>query len=359
MSKIEVRPMVVGDRASFAELTRHRPGYDAARAEARTDVIWHIAFENPSRGEQPTYFVATDGTRILCHMGRMPTIFWVSGKRVSAYFAHDLFAHPELQATGAGFFVTMKLYKTVEAACTNFVGLAWTNDINIKFQQARKYHQMWVRRWARPLDLDTQLSKMPLPGVARTIGKAFGGVALRALDGALGLGVARCERWDEPFDARFDVLAERVGSKLGITPDKTAPYLTWRYRSWPGLPTTTYVVNDPHGELAGFIVLRNGNAGDLGGLVLDISFDPNVAGTGVALVGAALEHFRKANLHGVWCTVSSPEIKRVLKRHLFVERPPDYPLFVMNSEKYEDPHLLRCLDAWHHVYGDSEGGEAD
>lgn len=359
MSKIEVRPMVPSDREAFAELTRHRPDYDAARAEERTSVIWHIAFANPSRGEQPTYFVATDGTRILCHMGRMPTVFWVRGQRVPAYFAHDLFAHPELQATGAGFFVTMKLYKTVEAACTNFVGLAWTNDINVKLQQARKYHQMWVRRWARPLDVDVHVDKLPLPRVAGSFGKLLGGAALRSLDAALGVRGPRAERWDGRFDDRFDTLSERVGSQLGITPDKTASYLTWRYRDWPHLPTTTYVVKDARGELSGMIVLRNGKRGDLGGLVLDLSFDPKAEGAGSALVSAALDHFRKAGIHGVWCTVSSPEIKRVLKRHLFVERPPDYPLFVMNSEKFEDPHLLRCLDAWHHVYGDSEGGEAD
>jgi hypothetical protein len=359
MSKIEIRPMTVEDREAFCALTSQRPGFDRAQAEARTALIWHIAFENPARGEDPTYFVASDGARILCHMGRMPTVFWVRGARHRAAFAHDLFAHPELQATGSGFFVTMKLYKTVESACQSFCGLAWTNEINVKLQQARKYHQMWVRRWARPITLASQLEKRPLPV---PLGKAVdlaGTVSLRAVEELTRIGLPRAVRFDAPFDARFDRLAEQVGSRLGICADKTAQYLDWKYRRWPNITTTTYVLEGQSGALRGFIVLRDGRRDDKGGVILDLVYDPRDPEAGRCLVAASLAHFREAGIHGVWCTLSSPILKRLFASFLFIERPPDNPFFVMNTEKFEDPHLLRCLDAWNHLRGDSEGGEVD
>jgi hypothetical protein len=359
MAKIEIRPMTVEDREAFTVLTSHRPGFDRAMAEARTALIWHIAFENPVVDGTPTFFVATDGARILCHMGRMPTVFWVRGERRRASFAHDLFAHPELQATGAGFFVTMKLYKTVESACESFCGLAWTNEINVKLQQARKYHQMWVRRWARPLTLRPQLEKLPVPASLRYAADVAGTFALRGFEELRQLRLPRATRFDAPFDSRFDALAERIGSRLGICPDKTAEYLTWKYRRWPNITTTTYVLEGGTGGLRGFIVLRDGRSGDKGGYILDVAYDPRDLEAGQSLIAASLAHFRETGVQGVWCTLSSPILKRAFGSHLFVERPPDNPFFIMNAEKFEDPHLLRCLDAWNHQRGDSEGGEVD
>jgi hypothetical protein len=359
MGKNEIRPMTVDDRAAFCELTAHRPGFDRAKAEARTALIWHIAFENPSADGTPTFFVATDGARILCHMGRMPTVFWVRGERRRAAFAHDLFAHPELQATGAGFFVTMKLYKTMETACESFCGLAWTNEINVKLQQTRKYHQMWVRRWARPLTLAGQLDKRQLPPGVRRLADVAGTLSLRGVEELQRRGLPRAERFDAAFDARFDGLAEAIGSRLGICPDKTAAYLTWRYRRWPNITTTTYVLEGESGELRGFVVLRDGRRGDKGGYILDLAYDPRDPEAGKSLVAASIAHFREVGVHGVWCTLTSPILKRLFASFLFVERPPDNPFFIMNVEKFEDPHLLRCLDAWNHQRGDSEGGEVD
>src|SRR4029078_4826401 len=128
-----------------------------------------------------------------------------------ASFAHDLFAHPELQASGAGFFTTMKLYKSVESACPSFCGLLWTNDINVKLQQARKYDQLWVRRWVRPLDASRMIDDKlgVLPSVARSALKLAGRSAIGVGDLALRRSwrrapVERIERADE----RFDRLAE-------------------------------------------------------------------------------------------------------------------------------------------------------
>lgn len=360
MSKISIRPMVPEDRDAFLELTAHRPGFDRGAAERRTDVIWHIAFENPTSDGAPTYFVATDGRRLLCHMGRMPTWFFVEGRRHLAAFAHDLFAHPELQASGSGFFVTMKLYKSVEDACRSFCGLLWTNEINIKLQQARKYDQLWVKRWVRPLEADRIIHQRldflpePLKGVARMAGRfaiRVGDVALRtAHSGDRTEAIPRA-------DARFDALADRVGPLLGTAPVKDRAYVDWKYFRWPHLRKSVFGVPDRLGGLRGFIVLREPDAPHEPGRILDLVASPDDDAALQALVALSIRHFRARGCPRVECMATAPALADALARFFFVQRPPDKPLFFLNGHKYDNVEHLRRLETWCHAFGDSEGGE--
>lgn len=356
MSAIEIRPMRPTDRAAFVELTSHRPGYDLARAEQRTDVIWHIAFDNPTPDGRPTYYVAVRGEQIVCHMGRMPTVFWIGGKRHTASFAHDLFSHPDLQSTGRGFFVTMKLYKTVEEACQSFCGLCWTNDINVKLQQSRKYDEMWTKPWVRILSVERIVDRLGLPWPLASLGRVIGDAALAGVD----RGLARVLRSDVQlvtrFDDRFDRFAERVGPKLGIAPVKDQAYLRWRYYDWPHLRTTTFALARG-GELRGYIVLREPEPHEESGRILDFVVDPEDREAGLALGTVALRHYRELGIPRVEIVASSPGLQRVLRPLLFVERGVPLPLFLLNANKYSDPAVLKRVEHWHHAFGDSEGGE--
>ena len=126
--KFSIRELRREDEGAYADLCAARPGLDRAAAEARAHLVQHLAFANPTSDGAPTYFVVAAGDRLLGHMGRMPTWFWVEGRRHLATFAHDLFVHPELQHTGQGFFATMRLYQAVERASKSFVAMCWTND---------------------------------------------------------------------------------------------------------------------------------------------------------------------------------------------------------------------------------------
>jgi hypothetical protein len=291
-------------------------------------------------------------------MGRMPTRFFIEGERHLAAFAHDLFAHPELQASGAGFFTTMRLYKTVEDACDSFAGLLWTNQINIKLQQARKYDQLWVRRHARPLEISTHVRRR-LPSAPDAAVDLVGRLSRHAI----GLGdwvIARARRGPPVerilrADERFDRLAERAGPKLGIAPVKDAAYVAWKYFDWPYLPATVLGVTEGR-DLRGFVVLRSATPRGTG-RVLDLVADPGDEETLDALVAATLSHYRAQRASSVECIATSPSIAAALKRSFFAERLPETPLFFLNGHKAPKVESLRRLENWAHVYGDSEGGE--
>ncbi|NUP13164.1 MAG: GNAT family N-acetyltransferase [Polyangiaceae bacterium] len=353
----QIRPIRRQDRAQFQALTALRPGYDEKRAERRTDVIWHIAFENPVQDGKPTYYVAATPDKIVCHMGRMPTRFWIRGGVHDASFAHDLFADPELQSTGRGFFITMKLYKKVEDTCDSFCGLLWTNELNVKLQQSRKYDQLWTQPYVRVLNTERLLAQLPLPPAVSTFARKMGDASLRAFDAALERVVRGDTELVTRFDERFDRFAQQIGPLQGVAPVKDAAYLRWRYQDWPYLRTSTFAISSRSEQLRGFIVLREPDPDESSGRILDIVCDPRDKGAAQALAMVAIEHYRAMGKRRIECVATEPWLQRALRGLFFVPRGGELPVFFLNGHKYPEVEHLRSIENWHVAFGDSEGGE--
>lgn len=347
----ELRP---SDVDAFADLCASR--MDRKEAEDRAELVAWMAFENPVSDGQPNYFVAADGDRLLGHIGRMPTDFFVEGQKQRATFAHDLFVHPDLQKGGKGFFISMRFYKALENACQNFCALIWTNEINIKLQQARKYDQLWANRYVHLISIDNKIE--PLAG---KLGPAVGLVkrsaskGMHLLDRALSYAATRKITEVDRFDERFDDLAERVGPRLGIAPVKNHEYLNWKYSHRPALDTAMFVAYGAPKEPRGFVVVTRSLSPGKTGTILDLCAPPDDEKTLIALVARATNFYRKLGASNVEAVATDPRIVHVLRKMLFLPRPPVQPLFILNTDKYSRPDFLRKLDNWHLCYGDSEG----
>ena len=352
-----IRAMTAEDLPAFERLTRLREGLDEAAAHERTRVIEHLAFRNPHGDGAPTYFVAHDGDELLVHLGRMPTRFVAGSREIRGAWAHDLFAHPELRATGRGFFATMRLYRALEDATEGFCGLAWTNTLNVELQRSRGARELWVRRRVRPLDARKLADALALRGAARTVTLRASRRVASAIDRtstALRSLRRRTGRIDQ-FGPAFDTLAARVGPRLGIAPRKDAAYRRWKDLEHPALRVAIYEARAGR-ELAGFTVLRERRTPSEPGRLLELVADPADTRTLASLVGAALAHYARDGADRVESLATDPSIARALARALFVERPPALPLFHLRGERIDEPRLMR-LDGWHHSFGDSEGGE--
>lgn len=356
--KFSIRELRPDDEGAYADLCAARPGLDRAAAEARARLVQHLAFQNPTSDGAPTYFVVAMGDRLMGHMGRMPTWFWVEGKKHLATFAHDLFVHPELQHTGQGFFATMRLYQSVEKASKSFVAMCWTNDINIRLQQTRHYDQLWVDRFVRPMRVDGKLGPLRRLGSAvEQAGGALGNGVLRAID--LALHVTREGKrptaWVTSFDARFDDFAERSGPTMGIAPVKDAAYLRYKYLGRPGLETVTVIAESAPGHVVGFAVLRAVSGLREVGTILDLAANPEDTATYHALLGEVIAHYARSGVGSVEAMGTDPRVVAHLARYGFVRRGDKMPFFYANGRSYERPAVLARVPGWHHVYGDSEG----
>lgn len=376
VKKPEIRALRPSDMDSFVELCTRRDGMDRAAAEHRARIVEWIAFHNPDDDGDPTYFVVDQGGQIMGHLGRMPTRFYVEGKPHLASYLHDLFVHPDLQKGGRGLFLSMQLYRTAERASKSFCVLVWTNEINIRIQQARGYDQLWAERYVKLLRADGQIERMaermaervasplvsplvsPLAALAKPVAtgliQASDRVLSRAMDGRRRL--VRIEG----FDARFDRLAERVGPRMGIAPVKTRRYLRWKHADRPALETATYAALDTGGELAGgelagFVVVCVPRTAYHDSYILELVADPDDTRTIAALCHQAIEHCRAQGAYSLQCIGTDPRFARVLRQLLFVAREPREPLFRANADRYAHPEVLGRLGGWHASYGDSEG----
>lgn len=377
--KPKIRALAPRDMDSFVELCAHRPGLSRRDAERRGEVVAWIAFHNPDADGDPGYFVVADGDRILGHLGRMPTRFYVEGRPHLASYVHDLFVHPELQRGGRGLFLAMQLYRAAEQASKSFCVLVWTNEINIRIQQARKYEQLWTRRYAKLLRADGLIGKAADRAAARVAAqvahpaagqvghRAAGAVtaiarplaagALRVSDRLLSVGAraqGRIERIAR-FDDRFDRAAARLGPRLGIAPIKTQDYLRWKYAARPALDTATYGVLNRSGELDGYAVVCVPSGQYHDSYLLELVADPDDERTIAALCYRAIVHCRDEGAYALSCMATDPRFARVLRHFLFLPREPRYPLFRANADRYPNPAALARADAWHLSYGDSEG----
>jgi hypothetical protein len=355
--KFAVRELRRDDEVAYADLVASRPGLDRGTAEQRSALVQYLAFENPVSDGAPTYFVVESGDRLMGHMGRMPTWFWAEGRRHLATFAHDLFVHPEMQASGQGFFATMRLYQAVEKASRSFVAMCWTNDINVRLQQTRKYDQLWVDRLVRPMRMD---GKLGLLGRIRPVlergATRLGNVALRGVDTALRLsGSDRSVVEFASFGRHFDDLAEFIGPTMGIAPVKDAAYLSYKYARRPGLATRTFAAESAPDRLVGFVVLREAEGPRSTGTILDLSANPEDEETYEALLGRTLGFYAERGVGSIEAMQTDPRVGRHLARFGFVRRGDKLPFFYANGSKYPRPQALADVARWHHVYGDSEG----
>ncbi|MBN1983388.1 MAG: hypothetical protein JW795_17760 [Chitinivibrionales bacterium] len=58
------------------------------------------------------------------------------------------------------------------------------------------------------------------------------------------------------FDHRFDTLWQRASPHYPIIAERSAAFLTWRYRQSPGEPYSVFCLSQQHHELCGYVIYR-------------------------------------------------------------------------------------------------------
>lgn len=353
--KTIIRALTPADVGKYADLCAARDGLDRKAAEDRAELVAFLAFQNPTSDDRPTYFVAETGDRLTGHLGRMPTWFFADGRRQLATFAHDLFVHPDLQKSGHAFFVAMRFYEAIEKASDSFVGMIWTNDINVQLQNSRKYDRAYFQRMVHVLRADSQIQKIDLLGPMRQVLKPAARLLLKGIDAALSsLHQPRKVEHIEKFDKRFDQLADRIGPRMGIAPVKDAAYLDYKYTRRPFIDTECFAAVGAPGELLGFVVLRKLGPGEKVGTVLELVAARDDVHTILTLMHAAIGYYRQVNAQQIEAAASDPVFIALYERALFLKRG-ELPFSLANPQKYRFPDTVRTLKKWHLSYGDSEG----
>lgn len=354
---------------SYVELCAGREGLDRAAAEKRAELVEWMAFHNPGADDRPTYLVVVMGDRVMGHLGRMPTRFAVDGRLHRASYFHDLYIDPELIQAGKGFFLSMKLYREAEKASPSYATMIWTNDINIRLQRSRKYHEMWFDNYVKLLRVDGHIdrqarerldARLDIP-MLKMAGKAAAATVMRVADGVLGTALTRrfgpgsqVVQIARP-DERFDRFAEDMSHRMGIAPVKTRAYLDWKYFDRPQLDVVCFTAVDDRGELRGFTVVHVPEKIENQSYIVELCGDPEDAVTMSRLIVRAVEHCRSVGGHGIGCVATDPRLQRLLKRFLFIPRPPRRPLFLGRHDSFDKPDVLTDTANWHVSYGDSEG----
>ncbi len=343
--------------SSFVELCESRDGLDNAAARRRAAVVEHIAFGNPADDGAPTYLVGVQGDRVVAHLGRMPTRFYVNNAIETGSYFHDLYVHPDIRKLGGqGFFLSMKLYQAAEDASPGFVALIWTNEINIALQQARKYDQLWTDRCVKILSLDQRIDRL----APRLVAAAIKPVA-RALIGSLDTVRALLNRRQgtvqklDQFDVNFDEFAQRTAPQAGIAPYKDSAYLNWKYVTRPALSVAIFSASDENDELSGYVVVVDPDPTYKAAAIAELVAVNNDPGTIRNLLDTAVSHARLQGAQRIAAVATRVEYSSALRSRLFFPRGRRDPLFFALADRSPNKNLILDTKNWHMSLGDSEG----
>jgi hypothetical protein len=235
--------------------------------------------------------------------------------------------------------------------------MVWTNQINIALQKARKYYQMWTDRRVMILGMDARIQEsttLPesLRGPASLAARGLLGAINHANNLRLGAKVGQVEQI-ERFDERFDELAKRSASSMGIAPVKSSEYLNWKYVDRPHLDASCLQLLDESGQLAGFAVIVNPDTTNTA-CITELAVVDNDQACIHTLLEACIRHLHRLGTDRIEAVATSPAYVKALQDRLFrrIER---IPLFLANDKLSPHAKKLHSPRNWHLSLGDSEG----
>lgn len=342
--EVGIRPYADSDLPAVARLRALRYGHPEESDLDWYAAVWRWLESHPLAGDLHRWVVTADGA-VVAFLAAVPQYYRLHGRRVIAHTPTDYMVHPDHG------FHAITLMRTFFRTCPNCVTCDWLPAV-IKVETWLGVEEVGTLHYAGRLH-DLSLLPLPLPAPLRRLMNR----GMRAVGAALSYGRdggVRVERLAE-FDARFDVLFDRVAAALPCLPEKDAAFLRWRYG--PGSPhAQSAVLGATEADaLLGYAVLRV-TADGRDGYVLDLTALPGRADVAAALLRHAVRYFARAGVAMVrYRFLASPAAPRArdVWRLGFVSRRPQHRLFV----KFADAEMqaaARDVTQWAYSAGDGE-----
>jgi GNAT superfamily N-acetyltransferase len=333
------------------EIYRHYREVFGVEAGARLQARWSWQYsENPEReAEGPSIWVARGDRGIRGQYASMPVRLRWGDREVLAAWGMDVFVRSEARGLGVG----VKLFTAWAEHFEVALGLGLTPSSYGLFQKLGFRDVGPVPFYQKILDVRAVASRrLGRLGGALVAPLLRAGLRLRHTEkprpGAESVVVRRVTE----FDTAYDALWERARASYAMCVRRDARYLQWKYVR---CPHKTYDLWEARREeaLVGFAVTRVEDLRDVRlGWIVDLFTDVSDYGARDALLEAALDSFRSADVARVQAFAISGALAASLRRRgFFLGRSPMQ--FCVQARVPSD-EVFRTRDSWHVVFGDSD-----
>jgi GNAT superfamily N-acetyltransferase len=296
----------------------------------------------------PQIWVARDGEVLLGQYASMPVHLHWGGREVRSSWGMDVFLLPEARGRGVG----TQLFTTWSNHVDVALGLGLTPSSYGLFKKLRYDDVGPVPFFQRILDPAAVLRRRAGWAGALMAPLLRAWLALRAPapprpDRALA--VAPVEAFGADHDAFWD--QARAGYAMCVRRD--AAYLDWKYARCPHQRYDLWEVREG-GTLRGFAVSRDDDYRGLRlGWIVDLFTAWDDAPARDALLAHLLGVFAERKVARVQAFAMSGALQRSLRAHGF--RDGTSPMqFCVRSRAEGSGDVLRSLDRWHVVFGESD-----
>jgi GNAT superfamily N-acetyltransferase len=298
--------------------------------------------------EGPQIWVARDGEALLGQYASMPVRLHWGGREVRSSWGMDVFLRPEARGRGVG----AQLFTTWSNHVDVALGLGLTPSSYGLFKKLRYDDVGPVPFFRKILD--------PGAVLRRRLG-ALGTLLAPVLRAALALRAPSPPRPDralvvapvDAFGADHDAFWDQARAGYSMCVHRDAAYLDWKYVRCPHQRYDLWEVREG-GRLRGFAVTRDEDYRGLRlGWIVDLFTAWDDAPARDALLAHVLAVFAGRRVARVQAFAMSAALKRSLRAHGF--RPGDSPMqFCVRARAEGSEDVLRSLDRWHVVFGDSD-----
>lgn len=354
---LSVKPYLAGGNREtcFEGIIRlWRERFDEDHIAKREILFRWLTEGNPFRGEQPSYYLLTQGERIVGMHGHMPLVFSVQGRRAMGYLAHDDLLAKAYRGKGLG----KILLRGVAEQTTEFAGALWFNEPN---------RRLYLKSgWLPVPGLYPYLKILdPAPFIRQRVAGRIPQTALSLLAQSANR-VRESFRANIPrrleivpvmrFDERFDEFFWRVSPAFGLMIVRDHRYLNWKFVEHPFSNYRRYAALNSEGSLCGYAVLmRAQTGGRLRGRILDILADPREPEAFDGLLNRCLTDFKRSGVDSVEIMCTYPPFVRQIRRAGFLRARAPEPFMVSKWEPQFERSFVSSVDNWYLSFSDGDG----
>jgi hypothetical protein len=317
------------------------PRYDDARFE------W-VYLRNP-HGEGRLW-LATDprGQTVVGAAGAFPRRMYVGGREEVAWVLGDFCISDRFRSVGPALELQRACLADVAAGVVSFCYDFPSRGMTALYERVGIRPLGRMVRMTRLLRVDAVMSRLAGPSTFSRWASALGNMLLaRRLARTSAPAGVTVGLHAGPCGEEFSALARRCASQHGVTVQRSAEYLNWRYLANP-VQSHELITARRGTQLAGYAVLAQVGQG---GNLVDLFADDETAV--VALLGGVIDVGRRRKLNQVSVSLlASHAWARVLRRAGFRER--ETSAVVVYAPTTAAPPEVMDGRAWLLLYGDRD-----
>lgn len=326
------------------------------RRAQRGRIIDATESDMPGADRKPLRYVILDGERVAGSMGHLPADFVVQGQMVPARFTHDLLVDPDYRGRGLAKLIVSHAHDLGDF----FPGGMWMTNPCYQIHLACGFEDAKpLTTYTLVLDPGVFVARKGVSALKRGVGRLGLAVtrtrALKRAGRMVDAGASSVSEVDG-FDPGLDPTWQALAASYGVTRQRDAAYLNWRFKAHPSLSYRVLVASRD-GQAVGYLVWRPAPEGadEKRAVIPDFLVSPGDSATLEFLLSRVIVDAAGSRAESISVLSTQEFALKLFRSFGFFPRASANTWVVAGWKPYLPADWLEDHSHWHMCLGDSDG----